>query len=251
LLRVAASLLLALLLGSLGYYLGTRQRIPGGSEELVATSRETPRRILLPDGSVVTLNSHSRINYPVRFDDVNREVWVTGEAFFEVEPDATRPFVLTAGNARIRVLGTSFNVNARAGEPCVEVVVATGQVEVNCGNNTGETEEPLILDPGEKGILHAATHRLEKQLNSDPNVIAWKTHQLVFNQSRLEEVVGDLEKVYQCNIRLADPALNDLVYTAHFDDQTIDFILEVIRLTFNLELSSDNRQFILSAVETH
>ena len=203
---------------------------------------------------MVTLNNHSKLTYPKQFSGNLREVNVEGEAFFEVKHDASRPFVITAGNARIKVLGTSFNVMARPENETVEVVVRTGKVEVtrqqmnpdtklqeNAGNN-------LILTPGEKGVLYNTNNQLVKSTNNDPNVIAWKTHELIFDQVKLKDVVLDLEKVYHTEIQLSDPSFNDLVYTAHFDNQTIDFILEVIRLTFNMKLSAENGQYFLTAV---
>ncbi len=245
--RAAASLLLIVMLGSLGYFIASREKNEAAGKEVIAASNRDRERILLPDGSVVTLNSRSSIAYPIRFADNLRSVRVEGEAFFEVKPDVSKPFVLSAGNARIKVLGTSFNVVARTGDPYVEVVVATGKVEVGCGQKTPGPVNPVFLDPGEKATLYTSGNQLVKQVNTHPNVMAWKTRVLDFSETRLQDVVTDLEAVYQCEIRLSGSSLNDLTYTAHFDNQSIGFILEVIRLTFNLELSGDQDHFELSA----
>jgi ferric-dicitrate binding protein FerR (iron transport regulator) len=126
-------------------------------------------------------------------------------------------------------------------------VVTTGKVQVFCQQPVQQPCNDLILTPGERGVLSNADNQLVKSFNDNPNVIAWKTHDLVFNDTKLTEVIRNLGNVYHTEIQLSDPLLNDLVLTAHFDNQTIDFILEVIRLTFNLELSAENGQYFLTA----
>jgi transmembrane sensor len=246
-LQVAASVLLALILGSAGFYLGFRQHKTAVFTEVISNDRQVLNGVTLPDGTHVTLNSNSKLTYPKEFSGNLREVSIEGEAFFEVEPDASRPFIISAGKAKIKVLGTSFNVNAKPGVGTVEVVVTTGKVQVFCQRPVQQPCNDLILTPGERGVLSNADNQLVKSFNDNPNVIAWKTHDLVFNDTKLTEVIRNLENVYHTEIQLSDPLLNDLVLTAHFDNQTIDFILEVIRLTFNLELSAENGQYFLTA----
>ncbi len=244
--RIAAMFVLAVLLGAAGFYLGYRQHNTTVYTEVVSNEKQVLPAITLPDGTKVTLNSNSRLTYPSQFTGKIRGVSITGEAFFEVEPDKSRPFVISAGEARIKVLGTSFNVNARPGNEAVEVVVATGKVEVLCRQGV-QGCNGLILMPGEKGMLFNETHRTEKTVNNNPNLLSWKTHDLVFQETRLSEVVQTLGMVYHTEIQISDPATGNLTLTAHFREQGIDFILEVIRLTFNLELASRNGQYFLTA----
>lgn len=250
-LRVAASLMLALALGSAGYYIGIRQHHSAVFTEVLSNDQQVLREILLPDGTQVTLNSNSRLTYPRQFSGKLREVTIEGEAFFEVHPDASKPFVISAGDARVRVLGTSFNVCARPGEKTVEVVVETGKVEVTAPRQAQEPGRSLLLMPGEKGILFQDHQQLVKSLNDNPNVTAWKTRELIFEQKKLGDVIADLEKTYHTEIQLSDPALANLLLTAHFNHQSVDFILEVIRLTFSLELSAQNGQYFLTATENN
>ena len=77
--------------------------------------------------------------------------------------------------------------------------------------------------------------------------MAWKTHDLIFNETPLHEVVNYLEEVYHVDIELTEPELNALLLTAHFEKKPIDFILNVVRLTFNLELSGENELFTLTS----
>lgn len=251
LLRVAASVLLALALGSLGFYAGFRQHKTAVFTEVISDNQQVLRDITLPDGSQVTLNSSSKLTYPRQFAKKNREVQIEGEAFFEVSPDASKPFVISAGNARIKVLGTSFNVSARPGDEAVEVVVETGKVQLICPKLAQQSGSDLILLPGEKGVLMNEKNHLVKSVNENPNVTSWKTFELVFQQTKLGNVIADLEKTYHTEIQLSEPSLSDLLLTAHFSNQPVDFILEVIRLTFNLELSAGNGQYFLTAAENN
>jgi transmembrane sensor len=244
-LQVAATILLAVSLGTAGYYIGFRQQKPAIFTEVVSNDRQVVAGITLPDGSVVTLNGNSVLTYPKAFTENTREVSITGEAFFEIQPDASRPFLITAGTAQIKVLGTSFNVCAYPEDETVEVVVESGKVQVTCSSLAQTSGCDLILAPGEKGSLSNMDFKLVKSVNSDLNLSAWRTRQLVFEETPLSEVIATLEKIYFVNIQLADPALSSLVLTANFNQQTVDFILDVIRLTFSLELTSENGQYFL------
>jgi transmembrane sensor len=245
--RIAAAVLMALMLGTVGFYFGFRQQKTAVFTEVISNEKQVLYDVTLPDGTVVALNYNSKLRYPKQFSGKLRKVSIEGEAFFEVKPDASRPFVISAGNARIKVLGTSFNVCARLGDKTVEVTVETGKVQVGCLELAQQPCHNLILTPGEKGVLFTSDNELKKSLNENPNVTAWKTHDLVFHKTRLEEVINNLKNVYHADIQLSDPSFNDLVLTAHFNNQSIDFILEVIRLTFNLELSTQNGQYFLTA----
>ena len=196
---------------------------------------------------MISLNRNSSLEFPKKFKSNVREVTITGEAFFDVKPNPLVPFVIHAGNAQIKVLGTSFNVNAYPETKTVEVVVKTGKVQVSEKNREDQypTQE-VILDPGEKGTFFSENNVLEKSLNTDPNYMAWKTHDLIFNEVPLKDVVKSLEKVYHVDIQISDPELNNKLITVHFEKKPIDFVLDVIRQTLNLSLTEKNGQFIFS-----
>lgn len=248
LLRIAASVVLAVLLGTAGYYAGFRKSTSAEINEVVSGEQQLSGELLLPDGTRVALNDHSRLTYPDEFEGKLREVTIEGEAYFDVTPDESRPFIIHAGKARIRVLGTSFNVSARPERETVEVVVSSGKVELSCPEQQNSTTlNSLVVVPGEKAVFSNSVNQLSKALNDDLNACAWKTRRLVFDGDKLIDVINDLERVYHTDILLSDPAFNNLVYTASFDNQPIDFILEVIRLTFSLQLTTQNGQFIFTS----
>ena len=242
--RAIAAVFVGLMLVVSAYFVAHKSNIGDSFVEVKATDKVV-NMISLPDGTFVSLNTNTRITYPKKFVGNLREVSIEGEAFFEVKPDKNKPFVIHAGKAQIKVLGTSFCVNAYPEAKQVEVIVQTGKVQVlNKAAEPAQTNE-LILVPGDKGTLVYASNSLQKTSNQDVNFIAWKTRNLIFKATSLNEVIRNLEKVYNVKISLADPRLNDLLLTAQFNDYPLDFILKVIENTFQLEVQGSNGQYVL------
>ena len=244
--RIAAALIFAALLLVSGYEVFINPSAKRNLRELSA-SHQVLNTFTLPDGTLVSLNSNTKLRYPKKFGRSTREVTIEGEAFFEVKPNKNKPFIIHAGNAQIKVLGTSFNVNAYPESKLVEVTVETGRVQVL--NKTGKSVQTneLILTPGDKGTLIYESNSLSKTTNQNPNFLAWKTHNLIFKATSLDEVIQELAKVYKVDIRLADSNLNKLLLTAQFNNYSLDFILEVIETTFKIETQKIDGQYILKA----
>ena len=244
--RFAAAILVAAVLLVSGYEVFYN---PSASEVMLelTTANKVLNTFALPDGTLVTLNSDTKVFYPKKFGRKTREISIEGEAFFEVKPNKNKPFIIHAGKAQIKVVGTSFSVSAYPESKLVEVIVQTGKVQVmNKMAETLQTEE-LILTPGDKGTLVYESKTLNKTTNQDPNFLAWKTHNLIFKATSLREVIDNLEKVYKVNISLADPKLNELLLTAQFNNYPLDFILKVIETTFKIEAQEVDGQYFLKA----
>lgn len=244
--RFAAAILIAAVLLVSGYEVFYN---PSATEVMLelTTANKVLNTFTLPDGTLVTLNSDTKVFYPKKFGRKTREISIEGEAFFEVKPNKNKPFIIHAGKAQIKVVGTSFSVSAYPETKLVEVIVQTGKVQVmNKMAETLQTEE-LILTPGDKGTLVYESKTLQKTTNQDPNFLAWKTHNLIFKATSLREVIENLEKVYKVNISLADPKLNELLLTAQFNNYPLDFILKVIETTFKIEAQEIDGQYFLKA----
>jgi ferric-dicitrate binding protein FerR (iron transport regulator) len=243
-LKVAAAIILALIIGSAAYYVGQRQL---GHQHIAGVMVDDAglSQIELSDGTLVTLNRDTKINYPDQFANDVREVSIKGEAFFEVTPNPSKPFIIHAGEATVKVLGTSFSVNAYPENDRVEVIVATGKVEVS------KLENPyrITLDPGEKGTFMTSSKELIKSLNYDPNFLAWKTRTFIFNETSLTEVIKQLNKVYRVQIELPDHKLDNMLLNAHFEKETLDFILEVISTTHGLNVQKKGGHYVLTKKE--
>jgi len=244
--RFAAAILIAAMLMVAGYEVITNYSASSQMLEISA-ARQILNKFTLPDGSLVSLNSDTKISYPRKFGRKTREVNIIGEAFFEVKPNKNQPFIIHAGKAQIKVVGTSFSVSAYPDKELVEVIVETGKVQVL--NKMADTikSKALILTPGDKGTLVYSSNTLNKTTNGDPNFIAWKTHNLSFKATSLKEVIDDLQNVYKVKIRLDDSKLNELLLTAQFNNYSLDFILKVIETTFKIEVQEVDGQYILKS----
>ena len=244
--RAVAAVFIGLILVVSGYLVVHQSELAKAMVE-VSSADKVVNLVHLPDGTLVSLNTNTRISYPKKFEGNIREVSIEGEAFFDVKPNKNKPFVIHAGKAQIKVLGTSFCVNAYPEAKEVEVIVQTGKVQVmNKAAEPAQTNE-LILVPGDKGTLVYASNTLQKTTNQDLNFIAWKTRNLIFKATSLNEVIRNLEKMYNVKISLADPKLIELLLTAQFNNYPLDFILKVIENTFHLEVQEAKGQYVFKA----
>ncbi len=211
---------LALLLGS-GIVLAKTWFSKPQELVLTYTSAASRQLVRLPDGSAVWLNAHSRLRYvgvgqtPARGE---RAVQLTGEAYFEVQPNPTRPFVVSTTTARVRVTGTAFNVRAYAAEDSVEVSVIHGQVWLS---HIAPTDS-VLLPAGTRAALHAtdAPGRIAARLRSspaaDPNFRAWQTDTLRFSDVPVAQVTRTLQATFGTAVQLSSPGLAQCRFTGTF-----------------------------------
>jgi transmembrane sensor len=154
--RVAAAIIVFVASSFILYFYFT------GPRDIVVTAKSGNMFVRLPDGTAVVLNLGSMITYPDKFAGDKRKIDISGEAYFNVKPDKTKPFVIASGDARVEVLGTSFNINTRSSSGKMEVVLTEGKVSVYYKDRKAEK---LILAPGEKAEIETAGHRIEKSTN--------------------------------------------------------------------------------------
>lgn len=234
-LRIAASLLLiAATAGILYFY-----TLPKNVSYQTAGNRET---VTLPDGSQVTLNRNTLLTYDPDFGDNNRTVSLNGEAFFDVEPDAAKPFIILTDNARIQVLGTSFNVTAYDSLSAVEVIVQTGVVSLE--TKTGK--EMIKLTAGKKGVYTKATNKLDSTVNDDVNFQSWNTQRLVFIENDLRSVIETLKKNYNADITISADVPSTCVVTVTFDHQSLVSVLRVLESTLNLKYTINGNKVVIT-----
>jgi ferric-dicitrate binding protein FerR (iron transport regulator) len=235
--KLAASLILFLSLGAIiWYFLNTSQM-----EQVVAVNRvET---LVLPEGSSVALNVGSELKYKGEFGAKSREVELSGEAFFEVEADVQRPFIIRVGRVRVQVLGTSFNVKAYEESKEIEVTVEAGKVKVYW---VDDPANQLVLVRGEKAILNKAQKELKALENNDINFKAWVNRRIFFEDTPMSEVVKIINEVYQANILLEGTELKNCPITTEFDNQSLETILSVLSSTLDLKIERRGEQIIIS-----
>lgn len=223
-LRIAATLLLLLATGGILYYFSA-------PETTVFQTADNKEMITLPDGSQVTLNRNSSLTYEPEFGEQSRTVNLRGEAFFDVEADAAKPFIILTQNARVEVLGTSFNVNAYDSLQEVEVIVQTGVVSLQ----PKAGDQKVQLAAGQKGIYSKAKEQVSVTVNDDVNFLSWNTQHLVFVESDLASVLRTLGKTYHADIRVSADIPETCIVTVTFDNQTLESVLKVLESTLNLK----------------
>jgi transmembrane sensor len=237
--RIAAAVVIIAGLGAAVLYIGNSWIFTG---EKIVTAGNDQRNIqvTLPDGSMVWLNRNSKLSYNAGHEKRSRIVKLTGEAFFEVVHDASKPFTITAGNAKIKDIGTSFNVISSNSNKQVEVFVKTGKVLLSGGSGEGE----IILEPGFIGTINRSG--ASKKLNDDRNYLSWNTGLLVYKGESLKKVFDDLKRVHNIDIIADDPEILNKTWSTTIVKSSQDTIIQIICTSFNLSYQKEGNNYHLS-----
>ena len=235
--RVAAFLALVAGMGWLTFRLQFMGQDHPARNMVTLTTNEQKISKILPDGTRILLNRHSTLRYPATFDDERRDVTLTGEAFFDVTPDSTRPFRIQARKNVVQVLGTSFSV--RAYDANVSVAVQTGKVRFSGG------KKAVLLTRNQQATFEASADTMRRTVLLSPNAFAYKTGQLVFDKEPLRDVVQAINQVYNANVRLANAQLGNCRLTTRFDKTSLETVLAVTAETLGLRVRHEGKQVIL------
>lgn len=204
----------------------------------IATEPGQRGQVTLSDGSQVHLNVASKITMPAQFAADAREIYLHGEAYFDVEPDDNRPFIVHANEAVIQVLGTSFNVQSYNENVPVVVVVAEGKVAVN--TDADPAGEGVLLTQGQMAAVQ--DHALQKSETVDLDYyLAWRDRRLLFVDAGFEEVKRKLERWYDLEIQLADSSMALGALNATFTDESMSEILNIVSLSLGLRHERQER----------
>jgi len=236
-LRVAATILVLLAVGIPSLYFGVIR--DSGNKILAYRAGDGVSIVNLPDGSRVYLNKGAEINYQKAFAR-QRSVQLRGEAFFEVMSDPANPFTVHTGDVVVSVLGTSFNVKQLDNVPQVEVYVLSGKVLMSLE----ESDRSVTLEPQELGF--AREDELTSSVMEVPNYISWKTKDFKFVDTKLTDVLRELEESYHVEIETGALDLSRLRITTSYSQQSIDAILETIGTAFGMEVSHANDAYVLT-----
>jgi transmembrane sensor len=175
---------------------------------LMTTPRGRTYSLVLSDGTKVWLNASSSIRYPTAFTGNQRNVEITGEAYFEVAHNASRPFIVSVpsstermpsslgvneGSFKVEVLGTHFNINAYTNEGSIRTTLLEGKVKLNQGTKIA------MLKPGQQGIMQASQLTIENDIDLE-KITAWKENKFYFQDDNLETIMRQLERWYNINV---------------------------------------------------
>lgn len=235
-LKIAASIILLLGSAALLFLLNR------ADELVIAETGGEEIHLTLADGSEVWLNRDSRLSYPENFEGDERLVKLSGEAFFKVAHNPAKPFIVLADKAKVKVLGTSFNVKAPEQAPVAQVFVLSGKVSLSA---TEAEEEQVILQPGQKGILMKAHNSVRMLQEENSNVLAWKENKLVFKKATLGEVISTLEDYFDIRMQVSEPELLNCRFTGVFREPALAEVLEVLRHSLNISISTEGNTYKL------
>lgn len=203
----------------------------------VATANE-PKVVQLADQSVVTVNHHTTLDYPIEFAKDSRQLNLKqGEAFFEIAPDKTKPFIIHTTAAEIRVVGTKFNVIATAER--TEISVQSGKVLAR------SSQDSVLLVAGSTGVFYVNQQESFVKNDSLNNVWGYATHKLVFKDTPMKAAIRDIEKAYPVSISVVNKNINKCRLTATFDNDSVDKVVNLIAEILNLRVKQDGKNFTL------
>lgn len=259
---LAAACILAVIITGVLFLKQETAVADAGKDNIVSTKKGSKSYTVLPDGTQVWLNSDTKISYGKSFGSGSREVTLTGEAYFDVVKDPSRPFIVHTSAMDIKVLGTAFNVSAYENDTYTEATLIHGAVEVSLHKYQ---DKKVMLRPFEKvsvqNVLNTAVQKKlarapEEQvftlskinkaaLDSGAAETQWVKNRLVFTDNTLEEIAARLARWYDVNITITDSALKQTRYSAGLDDVTLEQVMQSLKLTGGFNYSINNKNVII------
>ena len=237
--RVAAILILALsvTLGALKV-LDRPQSVVTYVEKMSAKG-ET-KSLLLADGTKVILNSDTKLIIPSNFNKEERIIEMEGEGFFDVTPNPDKPFIIRSGEARVKVLGTSFDFKSYKEDEFIKLTVSTGKVRVN----VADQDLQLAVSPNEHLSINKIDGNVRKESIEENNYIKWIHGSLYFNKEPIREVIKTINRTYNRKVILQCKNCDYRITGTH-DNKSIEAVIEAICFTTGLRSKREGGNIIL------
>lgn len=233
----AASILILVASGS-RYFVKTEFSLPDTLQKQENTSPNpilsfTGKQLIhLPDGSTILLNENSTIEYnQISFNENNREVILTGEAYFDIKRNESKPFIVHTGRVQTKVLGTAFNINAYGNSNKIEVTVTRGKVQV------GDLQRTYgIITPNQQIKVNKNTLDFQQNNVNAALAVEWKSNYLILDNISMEEAILLISQKYKVPITLSNDNIKKCRITASFlNNENLDHILKVVSSVIELE----------------
>ncbi|MFT3934476.1 MAG: FecR domain-containing protein [Chitinophagaceae bacterium] len=229
----------------------------------VSTKPGSKSKIELPDGTQVWLNADSKLEYSGDFSGKLREVKLSGEAYFDVVKDKSRPFIIHTIAAQVKVLGTAFNVRSYAADKTTETSLIRGSVEVTLN---GQPDKKVILKPNEKVIISHEGVFLKDSTVGNKNKVSdddrpasmtvqnvhldkkdkevyetmWVKNKLAFDETPFDNMIAEIERWYNVSIQVKNKNLSANTYTVTFENKTLDEVLEGLQFSAHFQYQVKN-----------
>jgi ferric-dicitrate binding protein FerR (iron transport regulator) len=255
LVRYAAILAVVFSTGWFGYHLFSNKRDlvtqNAGPQTYyqVTNSSQVAVLIKLPDSSSVVLKPNARIKYLKTFAGNRREVFLNGEAFFEVSKNYRKPFFVYANELQVRVIGTSFTIKEYTNESKYKIIVSTGRVEVSArsDNPAIKAKQPIVLLPNQEGTLYSKGLQLRKAILKEPLLLSQESTKKHFNfvAAPFSKVIAVIKEAYGVSIVYNEKAMGNCQLTASLIDQPLDERLKLICQAIEATYKYENGQIII------
>jgi transmembrane sensor len=240
-------------------------KLSADSYTYIFSPRGQRTRVVLPDKTKVWLNSETSLKYPANFNQTSREVTIEGEAFFEVEKNPKKPFLVNASEIKLKVYGTSFNVKAYPGESDIEATLVEGKLSITTPDpkTNNRDDKEIFLKPKEKFIFTKAIRETSKPLadntsqaqpedkpagqvkpatilvpetisikNDDAvKEVSWKDGKLIFKEETFENLAIRLERWYDVKIHFTNEKIKQYRFTGSFDRETVNQAMEALKIS--------------------
>lgn len=212
--------------------------ISSNYQSLLLESGTEVTAVTLPDGSKVTLNANSSLQYPSKFNSEAREVTLVGEGYFDIVSDSDHPFIVNLDKVRITVLGTAFNARSRNNKTRIDV--ESGRVQVENESSSA------MLTSGESLTVYADSISFDPVTASSRLYQHYRLNAFICEDTPLIELFEVLSDAYGVQIQVADPAIYDLRISATFSDEPISIIMDIIAETFKIDVTRDGSTYLVS-----
>jgi ferric-dicitrate binding protein FerR (iron transport regulator) len=236
------------------------------AQNTVTTKPGSKSKVQLPDGSQVWLNADSRITYDESFRGPYREVKLCGEAYFDITKDKDHPFIIHASSIDVKVLGTSLNIRSYRDEKNTEAVLIHGSIEVSLRTDPDrkvvlQPNEKIVVENGAAPVVSGATRTDLKygktpvmvlgkahfqQKDSVATEVLWIKNKLAFDQETLGDVAAKIERWYGVKVTIQDDSLKQTAYSGVFEDESLDQVMEALRLTGNFRYSINKKDVTIT-----
>lgn len=229
-------------------------------------------KVVLPDGSTIWLNAGSNIKYAESFGKKGREVFLSGEAFFDVKSNQSKIFVVKTSELNIKAYGTTFNVKSYPGEGTIEATLIKGSIGVTRTRFDTKKNDEVILEPNQRVVYYRKTNTViknqenkedqpleqkstrveEKKLTYliskgiDPKEFtSWKDGTLFISSETLEDLVVKLERKYDVKIYFENETLKHLKFTGSLENETVEQVIEAIGIAAKIDYKIEDREIWL------
>jgi ferric-dicitrate binding protein FerR (iron transport regulator) len=271
-LLAAAVLVLALIAGSV-YYMQSRQNLLAQQWHSIHTPLGAKTKIMLPDSSAIWLNAGSSLKYSHEFGIRNREVHLSGEAYFDVHHNPSIQFLVKTSELTITSYGTAFNVKSYPDEGTIETTLIEGSIGITRSSIEDKRKDEVLLEPNQRVVYYRKTNTMKTaQAASETDKVpvpttpepkeqkttyliskgidtkeytSWKDGTIFISSETLSELAVKLERKYNVKIHFGSEALKNLRFTGSLENETVEQVIHAIGIAANIEYEIEDRDIWL------